>query len=140
MKHVSNMRHSTESDNHIILEKGVSLQMVLRPVQALIPRTPLADTTRIVWIICTVNLNQPRIVGGIELSCRKGESPLTRHATPKPAVAMLTFAALNPLFAQAYKVKIPYSSGSSERDSNPIIRKTQPVFLEPLLKLTIVSE
>src|SRR5207244_12986834 len=67
MKHVSNMGHNTESDNHIILEKGVSLQIVLRPVQALIPRTPLADATRIVWIVCTVNLNQPRIVGGIEL-------------------------------------------------------------------------
>src|SRR3989454_9685836 len=101
MKHVTNMRHNTESDNHITLEKGVSSQIVLRPVQALIPRTPLADTTRIVWIVCTVNLNQPRIVGGIELPRRKGESPLSRHAHPKLASVMLTFPALNLLITQA---------------------------------------
>src|SRR5438093_11128511 len=98
MKHVSDMRHNSESDNHIILEKGVSLQIVLRPVQALIPRTPLADTTRIVWIVCTVNLNQPRIVGGIELPRCKGESPLSRHAHPKTRKRYVNVPSPKPTF------------------------------------------
>ena len=91
MKHVRDMGHITKSDYGVVLEKRVSLQMILRPVHAFISRAPFVNAASVLRIVCVVDFQESLIVGGVKLSHLKGESPLSGHGILELAGVMLRF-------------------------------------------------
>jgi hypothetical protein len=77
------LRSSPEADNHVLVQIDAleSFQQVLCPVYAFVSATTFCNTDTIIRIIRIIDLDQPIVIAGMELSEPKGESPLLTHAT-----------------------------------------------------------
>src|SRR5260370_30192655 len=82
MIHIGHVEEFAEADDLVmfLIDGLVSLKEVLGPVYALVPTTTFRKTDTIVRIIRIIDLDQPLIIAGMELSDSEGESPLLTHA------------------------------------------------------------
>jgi hypothetical protein len=83
MIHVGHVEEFAKANNSVLIQIDalVSLQEILGPVYALVSTTTFGNTDTIVRIIRIIDLNQPLVIAGMELSEPEGESPLFTHAT-----------------------------------------------------------
>src|SRR5712691_10985667 len=82
MIHVGHVEEFAEADDLImfLVDALVSLQEILGPVYALVSATTFCNADTIVRIIRIVDVDQPLVIAGMELSEFEGESPLLTHA------------------------------------------------------------
>src|SRR5258708_35478687 len=83
MIHVGHVEEFAEADDPVMffVNAFVSLQEILGPVYALVFTTTFGNADTIIRIIRIIDLNQPLVIAGTELSEPEGESPLLTHAT-----------------------------------------------------------
>src|SRR5260370_39941076 len=63
-----------------LVDALVSPQEILGPVYALVSTTTFGNTDTIIRIVGVIELDQPLVIAGMELSELEGESPLLTHA------------------------------------------------------------
>jgi|SRR5712692_4789869 len=82
MIHVGHVEEFAEADNPVLIQIDAleSFQEILGPVYALVSATTFCNTDTIVMIIGVIDLDQPLVIAGMELSEPEGESPLLTHA------------------------------------------------------------
>jgi hypothetical protein len=83
MIHVGYVEDFAEADDLVMffVDALVSLQEILGPVYALVSTTAFGNADTIVRIIRIIDLDQPLVTAGMELSEPEGESPQLTHAT-----------------------------------------------------------
>ena len=95
MIHVGNVDEFAEADDLVmfLVEALVSLQDILGPVKALVSATTFRNADGIIRIIRIIDLNQPLVVAGLELSEPEGESPLLTHSTvARPSAQQIVYS------------------------------------------------
>src|SRR5713226_10225846 len=82
MIHIGHVEEFAEADDLVtfLVDALVSLQEILGPVYALVSTTTFRNTYTIIRIIRIIDLDQPLVIAGMELSEPEGESPLLTHA------------------------------------------------------------
>src|SRR5712664_3962430 len=83
MIHVGHVEEFAEADDLVmfLVYALVSLQQILCPVYAPVSTTTFGNADSVVGILCIIDLDQPLVIAGMELSEPEGESPLLTHAT-----------------------------------------------------------
>jgi hypothetical protein len=94
MIHVGHVEEFAEADDLVmfLVDALVSLQEILCPVYALVSTATFGNADTIVRIIRIIDLNQPLVIAGMELSEPDGESPLVIHIATSLAGCMSRFA------------------------------------------------
>jgi hypothetical protein len=82
MIHVGYVEEFAEADDLVmfLVDALITLQEILGPVYALVSTTTFGNTDTIVGIVGVIDLDQPLVIAGMELSELEGESPLLTHA------------------------------------------------------------
>src|SRR6266705_2644825 len=82
MIHVGNVDEFAEADD-----------LVMFLVEALVSATTFRNADGIIRIIRIIDLNQPLVVAGLELSEPEGESPLLTHSTvARPSAQQIVYS------------------------------------------------
>src|SRR5437870_11233185 len=95
MIHVGYVDEFAEADDLImfLVDALVSLQEILGPVKAHVSVTTFRNADGIIRIIRIIDLNQPLVVAGLELSEPEGESPLLTHGTrARPSAQQIVYS------------------------------------------------
>src|SRR6267378_1297007 len=94
MIHVGHVEEFAEADDLVMffVDALVPLQEILDPVYTLVSATTFGNTDTIVRIIRIIDLDQPLVIAGMELSESEGESPLMTHIATLLLGCMSRFA------------------------------------------------